>query len=180
MAGRNLERQLSGRARRDRSDAPKGQKNLAQGFNPGLRVRPMRPESTPNPASAGCNSDNAQHSSTPKLHHSARQDSRTRTACPTKLLLYQRLPLFVSEVGTTRTRTKRLTSGARGVESLRRIVERIVRSRTHKPGATFRAHSVKTRYPGLKPWAESFCPFGAGSDRQPLKRGRSKILIFFQ
>ena len=47
-------------------------------------------ESTSNPADAGCNSDNAQYSSTPKLHHSARQDSRT----------------------TTRKRTKRLTRSA--------------------------------------------------------------------
>jgi hypothetical protein len=40
----------------------------------------------------------------------ANQQSRTRTACPTKLLL-DRLPLlFVSEVGTTRTKTKRLVS----------------------------------------------------------------------
>jgi len=38
MAGRNVERRLSGRARRDRPDAPKGQKNLAQGFNPGSAV----------------------------------------------------------------------------------------------------------------------------------------------
>jgi hypothetical protein len=29
-------------------------------------------------------------------------------------------------------------------------------------GATFRAHSVGTTYPGLKPWAKSLCPFGAG------------------
>ena len=28
-------------------------------------------------------------------------------------------------------------------------------------GAAFRAHRIKTIYPGLKPWAESFCPFGA-------------------
>jgi hypothetical protein len=153
MAGRNVERRLSGRARRDRSDAPKGQKNLAQGFNPGLRVRTMRPESTPNPADAGCNSDNAQHSSTPKLHHSACQDSRTRT------------------------RTKRLTSGARAVKSWRRIVERIVRCRTPKSSATFRAHSVKTRYPGLKPWAESFCLFEACPDRRPSKRGLSTFVL---
>jgi hypothetical protein len=169
MAGRNVERRLSGRARRDRSDAPKGQKNLAHGFNPGLRMRTRRPESTPNPTDAGCNSDNAQYSSTPKLppatlrvamragHHSARQNSRTRT--------------------TTRTRTKRLTSGARGVKSLRRIVERIVRFGTPKSGATFRAHSVKTRYPGLKPWAESFCPFGACTDRRPRKRGLSTFVV---
>jgi hypothetical protein len=109
-----VEWRLSGRVRRDRSDAPKGQKNLAQGFNPGLRVRTMRPE-----------------------------------------------------------------SGARAVKSLPRMVERIVRSRTPKSGATFRAHSVKTRYPGLKPWVESFCPFGACIDRRLRKRGRSTSLIFF-
>jgi hypothetical protein len=102
----------SRRARSDRSDAPQGQKNLAQGFNPGLRLQTMRPE-----------------------------------------------------------------SGARGVKSLRGIVERIVRSRTPKSGVTFRAHSVKTRYPGLKPLAESFCPFGACTDRRPRKRGRSTFVL---
>jgi adenosylcobinamide-phosphate synthase len=38
-----------------------------------------RPFSIPNPADAGCNSDLAQYSITPTLHHSARPDSRTRT-----------------------------------------------------------------------------------------------------
>jgi len=37
-----------------------------------------RPFSTPNPL-RGCNSDLAQYSNTPALHHSARPDSRTRT-----------------------------------------------------------------------------------------------------
>src|ERR1700732_4988143 len=96
MAGREVQWRLSGTPRRDRSDAPKGQKDSAQGFNPGLRVRTMRPE-----------------------------------------------------------------SGARAAKLLPRMVERIVRFRTPKSGATFRAHAVKTRYPGLKPWAKSFCPFGA-------------------
>jgi hypothetical protein len=104
----------SRRARSDRWDAPKGQKDSAQGFNPGLRVRTMRPE-----------------------------------------------------------------SGARAVKLLPRMVERIVRSRPPKSGATFRAHAVKTRNPGLKPWAESLCPFGACTDRRPRKRGRSTFLIFF-
>ena len=29
-------------------------------------------------------------------------------------------------------------------------------------GSAFRAHSVGTIYPGLKPWAKFLCPFGAG------------------
>src|SRR5260221_10054094 len=56
----------------------------------------------------GCNSDLAQYSNTPSLHHSARPDSRTRTttrtACPTKLYLPRLAALLASEVG----RTKRL------------------------------------------------------------------------
>jgi hypothetical protein len=28
-------------------------------------------------------------------------------------------------------------------------------------GATFRAHFARTTNPGLKPWAQSYCPFGA-------------------
>jgi hypothetical protein len=37
------------------------------------------PSGNPNPADAGCNSDLAQYSHTPILHHSAWPDSRTRT-----------------------------------------------------------------------------------------------------
>jgi hypothetical protein len=85
----------------------------------------MCSESTSNPADGGGNSDNAQYSSTPKLHHSAWPDSRT----------------------TTRTRTKRLTS------------------------ATFWARLLGTANPGLKPWAESYWPFGAETaySQDPLK-----------
>src|SRR5258707_15417354 len=45
-------------------------------------------------------------------HHSAHTESRTRTACPTKLYLPRLAALLASEVGTTRTRTKRLVRGA--------------------------------------------------------------------
>jgi hypothetical protein len=31
-------------------------------------------------------------------------------------------------------------------------------------GAAFRAHHTETRYPGLKPWAESYRPFGARNE----------------
>ena len=31
-------------------------------------------------------------------------------------------------------------------------------------GATFRAHPTIPRYPGLKPWAKFYCPFGAKDD----------------
>ena len=38
-------------------------------------------------------------------------------------------------------------------------------------GATFRAHLFETSYPGLKPWAESCCPFGAdGSSQNEMSR----------
>src|SRR5260370_33960606 len=53
----------------------------------GLSTNIGRPFSTSNPADACCNSDLAQYSHTPILHHSAWPDSRTRP--------------------TTRTRTKR-------------------------------------------------------------------------
>jgi len=58
------------------------------GFTPLL----YRPFSTPKPV-RGSNSDLAQYSNTPALHHSARPDSRRRT--------------------TTRTRTKRLVRAGR-------------------------------------------------------------------
>src|SRR5260221_10690906 len=51
-----------------------------------------RPFSIPNPADAGCNSDLAQYSITPTLHHSAWPDSRTRTR--TKRLS-DRLPIHL-------------------------------------------------------------------------------------
>jgi hypothetical protein len=35
-------------------------------------------------------------------------------------------------------------------------------SRNGSSGATFRARALWKRNPGLKPWAKSFCPFGAG------------------
>jgi hypothetical protein len=38
--------------------------------------------------------------------------------------------------------------------------------------ASFRARGLGSTNPGLKPWAELFCPFGAGPDRQPRKRAR--------
>ena len=78
----------------------------------------LSPHSPPNPAVVGCNSDLAQYSNTPALHHSARPDSRTRTACPTKLVVPSLHPpkscprkrgtlqRSASEVG----RTKRLVS----------------------------------------------------------------------
>ena len=72
-----------------------------------------RPFSTSNPAAAGCNSDLAQYSHTPILHHSAWPDSRTTT--------------------TTRTSTKSLV----------------------------RAAHLMDVFLGLKPQAESYCPFGA-------------------
>ena len=65
------------------------------GFQAGdLKLTSNVPFTIPNPL-GGCNSDKAQYSKTPALHHSAWPDSRT----------------------TTRTRTKRLvrTAGARGV-----------------------------------------------------------------
>ena len=61
------------------------------GLKPWAKIYCRCAASNPNPADAGCDSKLAQNSSTPTLHHSAPQNSRTRT--------------------TTRTRTKRLTSG---------------------------------------------------------------------
>jgi hypothetical protein len=46
----------------------------AQGFSPGLREREIRPESTSNPAAAGCNSEKAQYSSTPTLRPQGIED----------------------------------------------------------------------------------------------------------
>src|SRR5260370_19136643 len=58
-------------------------------FRPGLVVHKDALLKHSQPRACGCNSAKAQYSNTPVLHHSARQDSRTRT--------------------TTRTRTKGLT-----------------------------------------------------------------------
>jgi hypothetical protein len=61
-------------------------------IEPVLRIRytPSKsgsPSSIPNPAVAGCNSNLAQYSNTPTLHHSAWPDSRTRTTTRTKRLV---------------------------------------------------------------------------------------------
>jgi len=50
-----------------------------------------RPFSTPNPL-RGSNSDLAQYSNTPALHHSARPDSRTRTTTSTSTNAERRTP----------------------------------------------------------------------------------------
>jgi hypothetical protein len=42
--------------------------------------------------------------------------------------------------------------------------------------ASFRARGLRTTDPGLKPWAELFCPFRPGLDRRPRKRGVSIFL----
>jgi hypothetical protein len=44
-------------------------------------------------------------------------------------------------------------------------------------GATFRAHFIGTSNPGLKPWAESLCPFGADSGSMFMfTRTKNKVL----
>jgi hypothetical protein len=45
--------------------------------------------------------------------------------------------------------------------------------RTHS-GTTFRAHTMGPPYPGLKPWAESYCPFGADEDGLPRRSLRRR------
>jgi hypothetical protein len=45
---------------------------------------PPHQESISNPAEVRCNSDKARHSKTPTLHHSAPNDSRTRTRASTR------------------------------------------------------------------------------------------------
>jgi hypothetical protein len=136
----------------------------ATGYSPGLQpwvdgLKRARPESTPNPADAGCNSKLAQYSNTPILHHSAWPDSRTRT--------------------TTRTRTKRLTSGAR---------HWIVWPRDNETSSanTFGRHfssfvpcpptmedsqgaSFGNGNPGLKPWAMICSRFAATPTDSPDK-----------
>src|SRR5258708_11689846 len=110
------------------------------------------PGKHPNPADAGCNSQLAEYSNTPGrkasrsdaggpiLHHSARPDSRTRT--------------------TTRTRTKRLTSGDPEVFG----AEPWISSRALTSGATFRA-PLRLTDPGLKPWAMMFNRFAVNPTR---------------
>jgi len=57
----------------------KWSQRIPQGFSPGWGNTQDRPESSSNPADAGCNSDLAQYCHTPILHHSAWPDSRTTT-----------------------------------------------------------------------------------------------------
>jgi hypothetical protein len=122
----------------------------------------MCPESTPNPADAGCNSQFAQvlQNSRPhryakrcgRGHHSAWPDSRTRT--------------------TTRTRTKRLVRAPEQDSELARCIcdnpgfERDVwRGNTRGVRTTLSAapsgRIFLEPYPGLKPWAILLCHFVA-------------------
>jgi hypothetical protein len=110
-------------------------------LTPGPDIKDLRPESTSNPAYAGCNSDRAQYSSTPKLHHSAHQDSRTTT---------------------TRTRTKRLRSGGREVSALDAGCD--AQQIFCRP---FRAGLYCQCVLGLKPQAQSYSPFGTKNSTQP-------------
>jgi hypothetical protein len=52
----------------------KWQNRIAEGLSPGLGPSEDRPESTSNPAHAGCNSDRAQYSSTPSLRSPGFED----------------------------------------------------------------------------------------------------------
>jgi hypothetical protein len=123
--------------------------------------------SIPNPL-RGCNSDLAQYSNTPTLHHSAWPDSRTRT--------------------TTRTRTKRLVSGDRMcvVESRLDVTNdaTVWDGRAGRNGLTLsplfllRPTFPELRrtgravfglvHPGLKPWAILLDHFMVKSPRPPI------------
>jgi hypothetical protein len=98
----------------------------------------MCPESTPNPADAGCNSKLAQYSNTPILHHSAWPDSRTRT--------------------------KHLTRGTRWAY---RSVE-LARQYRFVSLAPLSGRVLGTINPGLKPWAKLWSPFRAKGLAGPL------------
>jgi hypothetical protein len=121
--------------------APKGLETIAQGFNPGLTAMKGRAlKVAPNPADAGCNSKLAQYSNTPLLHHPAcrirgrgRRRGRERSA-----------PRVAPEFGLCLPQTIECWAG-------------------YRPWiwCPFRAHRLKTPNPGLKPWAEIYCPFGA-------------------
>jgi hypothetical protein len=54
--------------------AMKWRNRIAQGFSPGLAFGKIRPESTPNPSDAGCNSKLAQYSNTPSLRVAGFED----------------------------------------------------------------------------------------------------------
>jgi hypothetical protein len=118
----------------------------AQGFNLVLTLgnaqRKIRPESTSSPL-RGRNSEKAQYADTPVLQHSARKESRTRT--------------------TTRTSTKRLTSGGRrtplGCSGL-------IPPPHPTSGATFRAPFLSPDS-GLKPWAVLYSRFAAKIRQSP-------------
>jgi hypothetical protein len=68
-----------------------------------------------------------------------------------------------------------LTSGAR-IRSFSQSPSRLIgRPASPVSCASFRARGLGTANPGLKPWAELFCPFGAGPDRQPRTRAISRF-----
>jgi hypothetical protein len=61
----------------------------------------------------------------------------------------------------------RTHSGATREAVLQKCLVRIA-PRDREVGDAFRAHPITLRYPGLKPWAKSLCPFGAKDDEDSL------------
>jgi hypothetical protein len=63
-------------------------------------------------------------------------------------------------------------------EDDRREFWRTILTKRHQSGATFRARRVLIPNPGLKPWAEFFCPFGAEIKWFPMRLEFTILLTF--
>jgi hypothetical protein len=133
---------------RNRATAPKGQQNLAQGFNPGLitakrcalKVAPdrLRPGYLAAESSVRIPSGTARKALRPRRRRRPRPRPRIR---PRGVMEYWSVGVL---------RQFGIAPRVRGV------------------GNGFRAHSVGAIYPGLKPWAQFYRPFLALSSRPVL------------
>jgi hypothetical protein len=136
--------------------APKGHKDSAQGFNPGLGVSQRRAlKVAPTPRMRGAIPNRL---STPTLQYSITPRGRIR--------------------GRGRER-----SASRVAPEFGAVTPKIADRRFGRPrlifGCPFRAHRQKTHDPGLKPWAESCCSFGAEERVLELDLGSASMAICF-
>jgi hypothetical protein len=130
--------------------APKGRKDSAQGFNPGLDITfagALKAALDPRRIGKAIHLERIQSGATREaLRSRPRRRPRPRIR-----------PRGVMEYWPARIATRSVAGGSVGV--LRQLG---IAPRVRGVGSAFRAHSVGTIYPGLKPWAKSLCPFGAG------------------
>jgi hypothetical protein len=141
--------------------APKGIETIAQGFNPGLTAmkrRALKALPTPRPRGAIPN-----WRSTPTLRYSITPRGRIRGRGRRRGQPARRSLWFVDFKLRWLTKSGERSASRAAPELGLRLPQTIECWPGYRPWiwCPFRAHRLKTPNPGLKPWAEIYCPFGA-------------------